>query len=317
MKIEYPEVKPVLEGIHRPFWSIMIPTYNCAQYLSQTLESVLTQDLGSQYMQIEVVDDCSSDNPKRIVDELGQGRVGFYQQSKNVGLSKNFNTCVNRASGHWIHILHGDDMVEPCFYEKMYELALQYPNAGLLVSRSFYVDEHNNLIDISSRLENLETYSYDPLPFLYSNPFRTPSVVVSRNFYETYGGFCLNLSHCADWDLWIRAINSMGGISTNLPLTRYRMSPINHTSKLMKTGENVQDFLRIGMIFQMQFSDFSLNRFYKFISELAREQARLFEKLEELEAAKANYKIWWKYSPFKSKVYWILKDFNTRIFQRS
>ena len=47
----------------RPFWSVMIPTYNPrAEYLEETLKSVLQQDPGPEQMQIEVIDDCSSDN---------------------------------------------------------------------------------------------------------------------------------------------------------------------------------------------------------------------------------------------------------------
>lgn len=312
MKIEYPAIKPVQEGIHRPFWSIMIPTYNCSQYLIQTLESVLCQDLGSDQMQIEVVDDCSSDDPKSIVEMLGQGRVGFYQQPRNVGLCRNFNTCINRSTGHWIHILHGDDLVEPSFYSTMSKLAHQYQTAGVLFSRAFNVDQYNNIIDLSPRLESLEGYSHDPLPFLYGNPFRTPTVVVNRNFYEIHGGFNLDIVHCADWDLWIRAISSMGGCAINLPLARYRMSPINHTNRLMKTGKNLKDFLRIKFLF-MRFQDFRVDKFHKLVADLAREQVQLFKSLDDWDAVKANYKIWWQYSSLKNKIYWSLKDLNSKL----
>lgn len=118
-----PIIKPVTNEIARPIWSVMIPTYNCAQYLRETLTSVLCQDPGEAVMQIEVIDDFSIDNPKVVVDEIGQGRVAFYQQPRNVGAIQNFNTCIQRSRGYWIHILHGDDMVESNFYSKMYELS--------------------------------------------------------------------------------------------------------------------------------------------------------------------------------------------------
>jgi cellulose synthase/poly-beta-1,6-N-acetylglucosamine synthase-like glycosyltransferase len=55
LKTNVPKIDSVLEGFNRPFWSVMIPTYNCAKYLRKTLKSVLEQDLGLEKMQIEIV----------------------------------------------------------------------------------------------------------------------------------------------------------------------------------------------------------------------------------------------------------------------
>src|SRR5918912_1129900 len=104
------EILPVPEGTVRPFWSVMIPTYHCARFLRQTLESVLAQDPGSESMQIEVVDDGSTlDDPEKVVKDVGQGRVAFYRQPQNVGHTKNFETCLKRARGKVVHLMHGDD----------------------------------------------------------------------------------------------------------------------------------------------------------------------------------------------------------------
>ena len=103
----------------RPLWSVMIPTHDCAAYLRHTLASVLAQDPGPELMQIEVVDDASSDAPEAVVEELGRGRVGFFRQPRNVGHVANFNTCLERSRGRLVHLLHGDDCVRDGFYAAM------------------------------------------------------------------------------------------------------------------------------------------------------------------------------------------------------
>ncbi|MCM8831908.1 MAG: glycosyltransferase [Candidatus Omnitrophica bacterium] len=157
MHIEYPNIDPVPEGIHRPFWSVMIPTYNCALYLEQTLKSVLEQDPGPEEMQIEVVDDCSTkDDPEEVVKKIGKGRVSFYRQLQNVGPTKNFNTCIKRSIGQFVHILHGDDYVEFGFYEQFKRIINEYPEVALFACRAFEIDENNQINTISPRLRLIE-----------------------------------------------------------------------------------------------------------------------------------------------------------------
>ena len=109
-----------------PKWSVMIPTYNCANLLEQTLLSILQQDPGEELMQIEVIDDCSTiDNPEEVVNRLGKGRIKFFRQPKNVGAIRNFNTCINRSNGEFVHILHGDDWIENGFYNEINNLIVR------------------------------------------------------------------------------------------------------------------------------------------------------------------------------------------------
>ena len=115
-----PSILPLPEGVKRPLWSVMIPTYNCAEYLRYTLATVLAQDPGIDRMQIAVVDNNScDDDPAAVVEELGRGRVEFYRQPSNVGIMNNFQTCFELSKGKLIHLLCSDDCVREGFYEKM------------------------------------------------------------------------------------------------------------------------------------------------------------------------------------------------------
>jgi glycosyltransferase involved in cell wall biosynthesis len=115
-----PLIAPVPEGVPRPLWSVMIPTFNCAGYLREALTSVLAQDPGPRLMQIEVVDDCSTkDDPGAVVAELGKGRVQFHRRSRNDGHTANFRTCLERSRGRLVHLLHGDDAVRDVFFRNL------------------------------------------------------------------------------------------------------------------------------------------------------------------------------------------------------
>src|SRR5213592_1271945 len=87
----------------RPFWSVMIPTFNPrADYLEETLHSILEQDPGPEQMQIEVIDDHSTDDlAAQIVARIGGGRVSFHLEAKNRVLAGTWNRCIKRARGHW------------------------------------------------------------------------------------------------------------------------------------------------------------------------------------------------------------------------
>jgi glycosyltransferase involved in cell wall biosynthesis len=137
-----PEIKPVPENIQRPRWSVMIPAYNCSQYLIENILSVLQQDPGPLQMQIEVVDDSSTDTDvEALVKEAGKGRVGYYRQPENVGSLRNFETCLNRATGHYIHILHGDDKLRNGFYNEIEKLFAAFPEAGAAFTGFTFIDE--------------------------------------------------------------------------------------------------------------------------------------------------------------------------------
>ncbi|WP_051151126.1 glycosyltransferase family 2 protein [Mastigocladopsis repens] len=240
-KIEYPQITPIPEGVHRPFWSVMIPTYNCANYLVQTLESVLAQDPGSEHMQIEVVDDCSTkDDSEAVVREIGKGRVSFYRQPQNVGAIRNFNTCIQRSVGQFVHILHGDDFVAPDFYSSYAELLQSHPDATLIISPSISVDENNQHIHVASPLANIDGIitEFAEIQAL-RNEIHTPTAVVPRKVYEHSGGYYLPLSHTADWEMFFRAGLHGKAVTLDKQVAYYRIHSGSDTSRLALTGKNI------------------------------------------------------------------------------
>lgn len=284
-----PVIDPLPATYARPLWSVVIPTYHCAHYLRETLRSVLAQDPGPDCMQIEVVDDHSTrDDPETEVRSIGGERVAFHRNPRNLGAIGNFNTCIRRARGQWVHILHGDDLVEPDFYRTLEDCMHQHPAAALLASRCRYIDGQSNLGQVSDRIPLLESFTTDPSPLFLDNQLRTPAVVVRRNFYECHGGFLDSLIHTADWEMWCRAIARQGGVMVDRPLARYRMFPGSDTSRLMRTAENLRDTARLGALLSQSYAHFDLPRFLERLRLAGWNQLQHFQDLGDEDAIRAH-----------------------------
>ena len=247
-------IHPRPAGEKRPLWSVMIPTYNCAGYLRETLGGVLAQDPGRESMQIEIVDDCSTkDDPQSVVAELGGTRVEFYRQSENMGLSRNFNTCLQRARGRLVHVLHGDDGVRPGFYEQMQRALSDNASAGAAFCRYISMDECGHWLSIA-KLERQDTGVLDAWlkKIATGQRLQTPCMVVRREVYESLGGFDHRLSYSEDWEMWVRIAASYPVAYTPEPLALYRVHSVSSTARGILTGANGRDLRKAISIIETQ-----------------------------------------------------------------
>ena len=304
---EVPLILPVTAGVERPLWSVMVPTFNCARYLRRTLESILAQDPGSEQMQIEVVDDCStSDDPQVVVDKIGRGRVEFYRKPKNEGATRNFNTCVERSRGVLVHILHGDDYVERGFYSEFASAFETSESCAAVFSRAFFVDEQDEPVGLSDFVSSLMETSTDPTGLTMKNPIYTPAAVVRRSFYEQHGGFNPSLVHVADWEMWVRAIVRGGARMFNKPLANYRFSDAMDTNRLRRSAGNLRDHLRLAELWQRQgLPSFNHRKFQRRVLKIALSQRRYFRAIQDDEAAAANFHFWRQHCP-TNELMWFL-----------
>jgi glycosyltransferase involved in cell wall biosynthesis len=224
----------------------MIPTHDCAGYLRETLASVLAQDQGADRMQIEVVDDASSDDPQRVVDELGRDRVDFIRQPRNVGHVANFNTCLERARGRLVHLLHGDDCVRDGFYAAMGGLLEREADAGAAFCRYIAIDGDGNWSNVAA----LEQAEAGVIPgwlerIAVGQRLQTPCMVVRREVYERLGGFDGRGGFAEDWEMWVRIAARYPVAYLPEPLALYRVHAISRTGRFVRTGANVRDLRRV------------------------------------------------------------------------
>lgn len=234
-------IGPVPAGVPRPLWSVMIPTFNCNTFLRTTLESVLSQDPGGDAMHIEVVDDHSTDDPGAIVAALGRGRIGYFRQPRNMGITENFATCLNRARGQLLHLLHGDDCVRPGFYARMSALFAAHPSIGAAFCRHMFIDGQGRELAVSEPEQDVGGVLPDALERLaLEQRIMTPSMVVRREVYERLGGFDNRLPCSEDWEMWVRIAAHYPIAYEPAPLAAYRMHADSNTGRNTHDAANMR-----------------------------------------------------------------------------
>ncbi|HUC84714.1 MAG TPA: glycosyltransferase [Candidatus Acidoferrales bacterium] len=225
-------------------WSVMIPTYNPkSDYLAETLRSVLAQDPGESWMQIEVLDDCSPNGaPDELVHQVAGNRVNLHRGETNLGMAGVWNHCIERARGQWVHILHQDDVVKPGFYEKL-KAGMESPDApGLVFCRQIFIDENGGQTGRSDLESEMAGCLPDALPRLaQAQAIQTPSVMVRRDVYEAVGGFRSDLCFALDWEMWCRVARQFPVWYEPEALACYRVHAAAATSRLTLSGRDVED----------------------------------------------------------------------------
>jgi glycosyltransferase involved in cell wall biosynthesis len=223
----------------------MIPTYNCDDLFEVALQSVLSQDPGPGRMQIAVVDDNSrSRYHEEVIERLAPGRVELYRQSANVGLARNWNECVERSRGRWVHILHQDDLVLPGFYEALARAAAN-PAVGAAFCRQIFINRDGGHDFYSVLHQPTAGVLPDWLHAISRRQYiQCASIVVRRAVYEQIGGYSTDLCFALDWEMWVRIAANYPVWFDPRPLACYRLHDRSETKRLKRADLDIVDVLK-------------------------------------------------------------------------
>lgn len=132
------EAKMILngcDGIEREadLVSIIMPSYNTAPYIKETIQSVLDQTYTK--WELIIVDDCSTDNTDEVLSEIHDERIKYFKNEKNSGAAVSRNKALREAKGQWIAYLDSDDIWMP---EKLEKQIIFMKRKGYLFSYTNY-----------------------------------------------------------------------------------------------------------------------------------------------------------------------------------
>jgi glycosyltransferase involved in cell wall biosynthesis len=104
--------------------TVIVPSYNCGQFIAEAIESILAQTLAPD--EIIVVDDGSNDDTEQVVGRFVDPRLRYIRQT-NAGVSVARNTGLAAASGEFVAFLDADDRWRPTLLEKLHNIVAHDP----------------------------------------------------------------------------------------------------------------------------------------------------------------------------------------------
>ncbi len=218
-----------------PRVSIVIPTFNRARYLRESIDSALAQTF--QDLEIIVVDDGSTDGTREVVASYGD-RVRYIRQ-ENLGPPAAMNTGVRNSRGEYYMVLGDDDALLPDMLEHQVRALDGNPDAAFVCSGVHFMDANGEIYK-TSRAGRERDRTFKSL--LFDNFVWHLTTLVRRSVSEELGHFDESLQTTHDHDLWVRMAIDHPFEYTDKPLARFRRHPGNFSKTL---GLHLQDHFAI------------------------------------------------------------------------
>jgi len=218
-----------------PIFTIVMPAYNAAAYLSKTIESVLGQTFTD--FELIIIDDGSTDNTAVIAYKYQKldNRIKLLFQP-NQGVSATRNKGINHSNSKYIAFIDADDQWFPDNLKVHFEHLEKNPDLGVSYAKvEFLHPDGNHTGKIArGRLSKLQ-----PQHFLYENPTMTVSnIVVRQQVFEEIGYFDCTMSYSEDMDFLFRVACSHWQIEgLDKVLLGYRTTQGGLSSQLYKMEE--------------------------------------------------------------------------------
>lgn len=130
----------------QPLVSVIMPCYNMASYISDSIKSVVAQTY--PYWELLIVDDASTDETVNIIKSYAQSdtRIRFAVKKQNSGIADTRNQCIQMAQGQFLAFLDADDIWHPEKLEKQLKFMME-KKVGFSYSTYDWIDEEGKTLN--------------------------------------------------------------------------------------------------------------------------------------------------------------------------
>ena len=185
--------------------SIIIPCYNQAAFLRETLQSVL--ELAYSNWECIIVDDGSTDNSADVANDFckNDSKYKYFFQT-NMGLSAARNTGLEHATGKFIQFLDSDDLLEKNKIDFQIKFLNANPKTDIVYGPMIRFDsDTKEIIDKGEWMTKINGNGTDVLEtIIKKNIMVISSPLIRKSVCDKIGDFNLKLKAVEDWEYWIR-----------------------------------------------------------------------------------------------------------------
>lgn len=215
----------------QPKYSIVIPTYRRVSTLKDTLESAVNQDFNGGYDIIVCDNDPErNDETEKFILSFEDDRLLYYKNTMNIGMTGNWNRCIELCDGEYVVMIHDDDILLPNFLSQSDKVIREVKSVKILYpERVNWYQSESPTYPIPRVRKEARLYKMHLLDFFFQGTAPT-GILMNKEEVIRLGGFYEGAYPAADLYFNIKAINNSAIYKYTMPLSVYRWG-INESFK--------------------------------------------------------------------------------------
>ncbi|MDX9893360.1 MAG: glycosyltransferase family 2 protein [Patescibacteria group bacterium] len=216
-----------------PAVSVLMPAYNAAPYLKQSIDSIISQTFTD--WELLIVDDASTDDTGLIVQAYAaaDSRIKVFKNEINLGIAASRNRLLSLARGEYIAWQDADDISEPSRLAKQYQFMTANPQVGICGGYLVFFDDHKSF---GIRQYEISDHQIRKNIFRFS-PVAQPAAMIRADVFAKVGTYQPGINVAEDLLMSFKIGRYYQ--FANLPevLVKYRQQPNSITFKKLKVLE--------------------------------------------------------------------------------
>lgn len=206
--------------------TFFIPVYERYNYFEEAVCSLLNQTV--QPGKIVIVDNCSTHSRfERFVKNKNFATLEYIRNESNLGMTGNWNRCIELCDTLWMSILHDDDALHPDFLDEMIKYFTLIDQRIDVIACSAVINRTVNFGQVNNhfRIRQLKESH-----FLLSNLTQFPGVLIRKEILSQTNGFDYNYYPCSDMKLWLDITRRGNVFHVSKRLAFYRIADLQTTA---------------------------------------------------------------------------------------